>query len=88
MKTVIISRLKIIAEDENIISSIFKTLHPDNIDVPLHMKINDRIEHMNKKYIYVLEIKVDVAEKFNSIRGTLDEVLSLLSVIDKILTHK
>ncbi len=86
MKTVVSSRLKIIATQEDMVRSIFKALHPDNLFVPENMVIREKIECFNEEYTYTIEIIVENIKKFDSLRGSLDEILTLLAVIDTIMT--
>ncbi|MET1160688.1 MAG: KEOPS complex subunit Pcc1 [Thermoprotei archaeon] len=82
------AELRIYSSNKNYIESLYKALHPDNITVPGKVVINDKIVSENNTYTYVLIVKTGKqAKDFDSLRGTLDEVLTLISMIESFQQH-
>ncbi|ABN69944.1 hypothetical protein Smar_0843 [Staphylothermus marinus F1] len=82
----ILSRLKIIMEDEKLAKAIYEMLHPDNLTAPEYMSLKEKISRNNEEYIYEAEITVpNDPKRFDSLRGTLDEILSITEMINNVL---
>jgi len=86
MRMEISSKLRVLSTSYEYVKSINDTLHPDNKTAPPHLTINDGVIAHNDRYEYFMELKTRCGVKcFDSIRGTLDEVLTILSSIEKIM---
>ena len=81
-----LSVLKIYSSSKNYIESLKKALHPDNVITPDFMKIIENIYEYNNEYVYEIMIKVKHSPKnFDSLRGSLDEILSIIEMIESVL---
>ncbi|MCD6301426.1 MAG: hypothetical protein J7L82_05080 [Staphylothermus sp.] len=81
-----LSALRIYSNNKNYVESLKKTLHPDNVITPDFMEIIENISEDNNEYIYEIVIKVKhSAKNFDSLRGALDEILSIIEMIDNVL---
>ena len=81
-----LSVLKIRSSSKNYVESLKKTLHPDNVITPDFMEIIENIYEDNNEYVYEIIIKVKhSAKNFDSLRGSLDEILSIIEMIDDVL---
>ncbi len=79
--------LEIKSNDEKYIYSIYKALEPDNINPPEKVIIKTNILKENNIFTYRFIVKtIFQARKYDSLRGTLDEVLSLIEAVDNTLT--
>jgi len=86
MRMEISSRLRVLSTSYDYIKSINNMLHADNITAPPRLTINDGVIERNGYFEYFIELKTRCGVKcFDSIRGTLDEVLTILSSIEKIM---
>ncbi len=65
--------------------AIHNSLEPDNIMPPPEIEITSHIDYDNYEYRFSVKTSYK-ARKFDSLRGTIDEVLSILEVIDNALT--
>ena len=87
MREMFSSRLRVLSSDSRYLKAIYEAMHPDNQDTPCGMTINDYIVEVKpSSYEYVVEIKVsgEKAREFDSLRGALDDILSILSSISKL----
>ncbi len=75
--------LRIESIDRRYLESIYRSLEPDNVNPPRDVKIEGRLE--DNSYLFMVETILR-SRKFDSLRGTLDEVLSLIEAIDNVLT--
>ncbi|ADI32709.1 KEOPS complex subunit Pcc1 [Staphylothermus hellenicus] len=81
----ILSKLKIIVEDEKLAEAIYEMLYPDNLTAPKYMSLKERILKSDEGYIYEVEISVpNDPMRFDSLRGTLDEILSITEMINNV----
>ena len=81
-----LSVLKISSDDKSYIESLKKTLHPDNVITPDFMEIIENIYEDNNEYVYEIVIKIIHSTKnFDSLRGSLDEILSIIEMIENVL---
>jgi len=82
---VILSRLKIKSVSRKYLDSIYKTLHPDNTVLPRGMTLSEKLEEHKETYVYIIDINVPCGSKnFDSMRGALDEILTIISMIENI----
>ncbi len=66
--------------------SLYKAIEPDNVDIPGGMSIETNIEKIDDRCIYEFRVVTPFnAKKFDSLRGTIDEILSIIEVIDETL---
>ncbi|HIE54879.1 MAG TPA: hypothetical protein EYP90_06820 [Chromatiaceae bacterium] len=65
--------------------AIYNSLEPDNVMPPPEIEITSCIDSDNYEYRFLIKAPFK-ARKFDSLRGTIDEVLSILEAIDNALT--
>jgi len=82
------SKLRIICSDRDKTFSIYDALHPDNVDVPRDMHIDEEIIVEKDKHIYQVLITIEKADakRFDTLKGTLDEILSILELVESLFT--
>ncbi len=69
-----------------VVDSLYKTMHPDNLITPSNMSIDEEIDL--GKGLYRITIKVPLNSRYiKSSRQTLDEILGLMTVIERIMKH-
>jgi len=69
-----------------IVDSLYKTIHPDNLITPPNMSIEEEID--SRKGLYRITIRVPLNSRYiKSSRQTLDEILGLMTVIRRIMKH-
>jgi hypothetical protein len=77
----VLARLKILSSNESFIKAIHDSLHPDNLSAPQYMFLDEEIYGENNGYVYELVIRVPFEPKrFDSLRGTLDEVIAIIEI--------
>lgn len=69
--------------DRKYLDSIYRSLEPDNVNPPRSIGLSSSV--INNKYIFKIKTMLQ-GKSFDSLRGTLDEVLSLIEAIDNALT--
>lgn len=78
------SILKIYSRDRFFIESISRSLKPDNLALVPGLSIRDSVVERDGLYIYILEIWVNTEKRsFKTLRGTLDEVLTIIHMFYK-----
>lgn len=77
-------RFSVKSRDKELINAIFRSLHPDNLVQPQGIYIVDYVIEDPEASTLVVEIKTDFNEKFDTVKGTLDEILTLLNTISKL----
>ncbi|WP_440060189.1 KEOPS complex subunit Pcc1 [Thermogladius sp. 4427co] len=71
--------------DPRLARAVFESLRPDNEYPGPDLEIRDCIREEESGAVYVLEaVCVSKATCINTVRGTLDEVLSLIDMITRI----
>jgi len=69
-----------------IVDSLYKSIHPDNLITPPNMSIEEEID--SRKGLYRITIRVPLNSRYiRSSRQTLDEILGLVTVIRRIMKH-
>jgi len=69
-----------------IVDSLYKSMHPDNLITPPNMSIEEEID--SRKGLYRITIRVPLNSRYiKSSRQTLDEILGLMTVIRRIMKH-
>ncbi len=69
-----------------IVDSLYKSMHPDNLITPPNMSIEEKID--SRKGLYRIIIRVPLNSRYiKSSRQTLDEILGLMTVIRRIMKH-
>ena len=69
-----------------IVDSLYKSMHPDNLITPPNMSIEEEID--SRKGLYRITIRVPLNSRYiRSSRQTLDEILGLVTVIRRIMKH-
>ena len=69
-----------------IVNSLYKSMHPDNLITPPNMSIEEEID--SRKGLYRITIRVPLNSRYiKSSRQTLDEILGLMTVIRRIMKH-
>ncbi|MGC9011449.1 hypothetical protein [Thermogladius sp.] len=65
--------------------SVYVSLKPDNEYPGRDLYIEDRVVERDGRGVYILEVKCRSKETcLNTVKGTIDEVLALVSVVVKI----
>ncbi|NPA97788.1 MAG: hypothetical protein GXO43_00255 [Crenarchaeota archaeon] len=70
---------KMISSDVKKIQAIWKALHPDNITTPSYMNIFEEVDE--EQYIIKILINEESPKRFDSLRGTLDDIACLVELI-------
>ncbi len=84
----VLARLKISSNNELFIKAIHDSLHPDNLSAPKYMFLDEKIRRENNEYMYELTIRVPSEPKrFDSLRGTLDEVIAIIEMINNVFEN-
>ncbi|RLG80384.1 MAG: hypothetical protein DRO40_11275 [Thermoprotei archaeon] len=69
-----------------IVNSLYKSMHPDNLFTPSNMSIEEEIDSRNG--LYRISIRVPLNSRYiKSSRQTLDEILGLMTVIRRIMKY-
>ncbi len=67
-------------------TSLYKAIEPDNVNIPKEMRIETNVRDMGDRCIYEFRVATPFnTKKFDSLRGTIDEILSIIEVIDETL---
>jgi len=86
MKMAISSKLKVSSSESKFILSLYRALHPDNSIAPPKITIKEDLVQEEGGMAYAVEITVDcTARNFDTLRGTLDEIQTLISSIKRVL---
>jgi len=79
---VISSRLRVVSDNPEFVESLAKALKPDNLTAPPRISVKDRVLRDSNTATYVVEVAVDcTAKNFDSLRGTLDEIQTLIAMV-------
>ena len=69
-----------------IVDSLYRSMHPDNLFAPPNMSIEEEID--SRKGLYRITIRVPLNSRYiRSSRQALDEILGLMTVIRRIMKH-
>lgn len=80
--------VKIGSNDSNFICALNRALHPDNLTTPPHLKITEKILDSTKQSTYTMKISTRLTPKnFDSLRGTIDEILMLTEMLEKLFDN-
>lgn len=83
---VISSKLKIIVENKELAKAIYEMFYPDNLTAPKYMVLKENIQNISNGYVYEVKISIpNDPKRFDSLRGTLDDILSILEMINDVL---
>ncbi len=81
------SKLSIRSRNYKYLDALAKTLYPDNLETPEYMEIVEEIRSINDNYEYVIKITIksmkNHVKAFDSMRNTIDEILAIISSIEK-----
>jgi hypothetical protein len=84
----VLARLKISSSNGSFIKAIHDSLHPDNLSAPQYMFLDEKVYGENNEYVYELIIRVPFEPKrFDSLRGTLDEVIAIIEMINNVFEN-
>lgn len=88
MRMELSSKLKVICSNRDKAISIYEALHPDNVDMPREMYIDEEIVVDKDKHVYQVLITIEKADarRFDTLKGTLDEILSILELVESLFT--
>lgn len=70
--------------DRKTVKSVYDSLHPDNIIVPDHIKVEEVLEGEEYKLVFKGELESKV---INSIKQSVDEVLAITDMLFKSLAE-
>lgn len=84
MKKVIYSRFSFKSRDKAFVKALYNSLHPDNLSQPRDVRIVDYIVEEPDGSTLVIEVKTEYVDKFDTVKGTIDEVLTLLNAVSKL----
>jgi len=80
------SRLRVISDNAEFVESLAKALKPDNLTAPPRISIEDRVLKDSNTASYIVEVSVDcTAKNFDTLRGTLDEIQTLIAMVKNTL---
>lgn len=80
--------VKIGSNENKFIYALHRALHPDNLTAPPHLKITEKITDSIKQLTYTVKISTRLTPKnFDSLRGTIDEILMLTEMLEKLFDN-
>jgi hypothetical protein len=72
---------------ENYCRSLLRSISPDNVEIPPYMHIENACCREDNDFVFLFKVKVeDKPRYFDSLRGTIDEILYIIEMLDKTLT--